>query len=196
MSELADDVNLPRAEEAARCGLHSAFAFPILQGKKLLGVMEFFDATMQEPDGPLLDTVAAIGSQVGQFIERMRTEEARQHSEERYRSLVLASSQVVWTTDGAGQLLLEDSSDWSTWLAFSGQTAEQAQGLGWLDAIHPDDRSRATEAWAQALASGRLGSWNTGYGRPRVNTDIRSPGAFPSRTPMGESGSGSARTPT
>jgi PAS domain S-box-containing protein len=152
VSNVASDVNFPRVEEATRCGLHGAFAFPILQGDAVLGVMEFFHESIPEPDAPLLALVAAVGSQVGQFMERMRTEEARRCSEERYRSLVLTGSQIVWITDGAGQLLLEDSSDWSTWLTFTGQTAEQAQGRGWLDAIHPDDRARTAEGWALALA--------------------------------------------
>ena len=47
--------------------------------------MEFFHENILEPDGPLLAMIAAIGSQVGQFMERMRTEEALRHSEERSR---------------------------------------------------------------------------------------------------------------
>ena len=58
-----------RAVEAARCGFHDALAFPILHGEEMLGVMEFFHDNMLEPDEPLLAMIAAVGSQVGQFIE-------------------------------------------------------------------------------------------------------------------------------
>ncbi len=76
------NTNYPRAEEAAKCGLHAALAFPIYDGKDMLGVMEFFHESILVRDGPLLAMLTAVGSQVGQFMERMRTEEARHRSEE------------------------------------------------------------------------------------------------------------------
>ena len=33
-------------------------------------------------------------------------------------------------------------------------TAEQAQGWGWAEAIHPDDRKRLVDEWQSCLASG------------------------------------------
>jgi hypothetical protein len=36
--------------------------------------MEFFSDEIQEPDGELLELLATIGSQIGQFIERKRAE--------------------------------------------------------------------------------------------------------------------------
>jgi PAS domain S-box-containing protein len=152
VSDVVSDANFPRAQVADRCGLHGAFAFPILHGETVLGVMEFFHEDMLEPDEPLLAMTAAVGSQVGQFIERMRMDEALRLREERYRSLVLASSQIVWITDDTGQLVLDDSSTWSTWRAFTGQTTEQARGAGWVNAIHPEDRARVTGSWAEAVA--------------------------------------------
>jgi PAS domain S-box-containing protein len=68
--------------------------------------------------------------------------------QERYRSLVLASAQVVWSTDAQGEAV-EDS---PSWRAFTGQTFEQWRGRGWLDAIHPDDRPRVAEAFDRAIA--------------------------------------------
>jgi len=70
----------------------------------------------------------------------------------RYRSLVLATTQVVWTTDAAGQVV----EDLPSWRALTGQTAEELLGTGWLDAIHPDDRDRATQAWRRAVDSRQL----------------------------------------
>jgi len=40
------------------------------------------------------------------------------------------------------------------WLDYAGMTAEQAQGWGWAEAIHPDDRKRLVEEWQSCLASG------------------------------------------
>src|SRR5580704_8385420 len=55
---------------------------------------------------------------------------------DRYRSLVLAIAQVIWTRDSRGEMVDEQLS-WST---YTGQTFAQYQGRGWLDAVHPDDR--------------------------------------------------------
>jgi C4-dicarboxylate-specific signal transduction histidine kinase len=41
-----------------------------------LGVIEFFSQEIRQPDQELLDMMATLGSQIGQFIERKRAEEA------------------------------------------------------------------------------------------------------------------------
>jgi PAS domain S-box-containing protein len=74
--ELAKDDNFPRAPVAIREGLNAAFAFPIVGGEKFVGVMEFFSSEIRQPDDALLAMFGGIGSQIGQFIERRRAEEA------------------------------------------------------------------------------------------------------------------------
>ncbi len=69
--------------------------------------------------------------------------------EERFRSLVTATAQVVWTTDATG-LMVEDS---PTWRAFTGQSLEEGRGNGWLEAVHPEDRTRVARAWREAVRS-------------------------------------------
>jgi PAS domain S-box-containing protein len=78
---------------------------------------------------------------------RKRTETALRRSEKRFAALVSASAQIVWTTDAAGKVI-EDS---PTWRDFTKQTYEEWKGCGWLDALHPDDRERAAEAWQKSL---------------------------------------------
>ena len=75
VSDVLKDRNFPRGPIAAVCGLHSCFGFPISLGSSVLGVIEFFSREIREPDGCLLDMFSAIGSQIGQFIERKRIEE-------------------------------------------------------------------------------------------------------------------------
>jgi PAS domain S-box-containing protein len=69
------------------------------------------------------------------------------HSEERYRSLVTATAQLVWTTDAQGNVI----EDLPTWRAFTGQTEEEIKGLGWINALHPDDRAPTAAVWAHAV---------------------------------------------
>jgi signal transduction histidine kinase len=74
IADVVPDTHFLRAPGAARAGLHAAFAFPILLGSDVLGVMEFFSQEIRQPDQDLLRTMATIGSQIGQFIERKRAE--------------------------------------------------------------------------------------------------------------------------
>jgi signal transduction histidine kinase len=74
--DVVPDDNFPRVSIAEREGLHAAFGFPILLGGEVLGVIEFFSREIRQPDQELLNMLATIGSQIGQFIERKRAQEA------------------------------------------------------------------------------------------------------------------------
>jgi PAS domain S-box-containing protein len=90
--------------------------------------------------------ILAVGSDV---TERRRANEAMRESEQRYRSLVEASAQVVWTTNARGEVDMEIPA----WQALTGQTAAEARGLGWMNAIRPEDHPRVAEAWRKATES-------------------------------------------
>ncbi|MFC6661051.1 PAS domain S-box protein [Deinococcus multiflagellatus] len=79
--------------------------------------------------------------------ELRAAQEALRASEQRFRSLVQATAQVVWTArpDGA---FVPPQPDWE---AFTGQTPEQYSPGGWTQALHPDDRARALAAWQRAV---------------------------------------------
>ncbi|MEG4107874.1 PAS domain S-box protein [Microcoleus sp. S13_C5] len=83
--------------------------------------------------------------------DRKQAEDALKQSEERYRSLILATSQIAWTADAEGR-----SPDLPSWRAYSGQTEAEVIGLGWLDAIHPDDRERTNQVWMEAVQTRSL----------------------------------------
>ncbi len=70
-------------------------------------------------------------------------------NETRYRSLVQASSQLVWST-GADGFNVEPQ---NSWLEFTGTTWADEQGWGWLNAVHEADRERIRESWARAVAT-------------------------------------------
>ncbi len=80
---------------------------------------------------------------------RQQVEEELRRSEVRYRSLVTATAQVVWTTNATGQII----ADIPSWRVLTGQTEEELKGWGWLNAIHPDDRKRTNVLWTQAIAA-------------------------------------------
>ena len=80
---------------------------------------------------------------------RFATEKVRV-SEERFRSLVTATAAIVWGMPGSGQFDEEQPG----WSSFTGQLFDKMKGLGWLDAIHPDDRQKTANLWDQAITTG------------------------------------------
>ena len=74
--DVVHDSNFPRAPITGGEVLHAAFGVPILLGGEVLGVMEFFSHEIRQPEQELLNMMATLGSQIGQFIERKRAEEA------------------------------------------------------------------------------------------------------------------------
>jgi diguanylate cyclase (GGDEF)-like protein/PAS domain S-box-containing protein len=80
-------------------GVRGVFAFPVVSDGRTVGVLSFSSPKLREPDKRLRDASRVIGSQIGQFIERKRTEAALRYSEERFRSLTEMSSDFFWETD-------------------------------------------------------------------------------------------------
>ncbi len=116
-------------------------------------------------DGSLYDEEQIItpvldqGGNITNFIsikqditDHKLAEEALRTSEEQYRSLVIATAQIVWKTDPAGEVV----EDIPTWRAFSGQSEAEILGQGWIDALHPSDRQRVAEIWAHAVETKTL----------------------------------------
>jgi PAS domain S-box-containing protein len=90
---------------------------------------------------------------------------ARKHAEAEIQTLIDTIPQLVWTRRPDGS---HDSCN-QRWCDYTGQNTEQAQGEGWLQCIHPEDRQRVRSAWQRAVQTGgvyeiesRLRSCTTG----------------------------------
>ena len=84
--------------------------------------------------------------------DRKQAERAMQDSEARLRALVEGIPQLVFRSRSSGERI------WASrqWTDYTGLTDEGSLGLGWLDAIHPDDRAATLAAWAEAEQDGHL----------------------------------------
>lgn len=100
---------------------------------------------LRAPDG-MLRGYLKIGQDV---TEAKRVQQALTESEERLRTLTEGIPQLVWRSGEEGHWT------WSSpqWQAFTGQTLDASLDLGWLDALHPDDRDAAMRAWREAVPS-------------------------------------------
>lgn len=79
---LAED-HFERGAQAVKAGLHTAMAFPIQSAGHFFGVLEFFALPRLACDQALVNMMTAIGSEIGQFLERRSAEAAlrRAHDE-------------------------------------------------------------------------------------------------------------------
>ncbi|HEX6268314.1 MAG TPA: PAS domain S-box protein, partial [Burkholderiales bacterium] len=75
------------------------FAFPVRSEALVIGVLAFSGRAPREPDERLHQATEVIGAEVGQFLRRMRAEEALRESEARFRALTEMSSDFYWETD-------------------------------------------------------------------------------------------------
>ncbi len=104
----------------------------------------------------LLERVAeleASNDEMKREIERFRREiEELRLGEERYRSLIEATTAIVWNAPSSGDFETEQP----RWGEFTGQTFEELKGWGWLNAVHPDDRPNTARVWSAAVASRSL----------------------------------------
>jgi PAS domain S-box-containing protein len=71
-------------------------------------------------------------------------------SEERYRALIEAMPQQVWTAGPDGALVYVND----RCVAYFGVEAEQLLAEGWTSVLHPEDVPRVLERWHASLASG------------------------------------------
>ena len=99
--------------------------------------------------GRMLDDGTAV-ELVLDITDRKAAEQAMRDSEARLRSLVEGIPQLVFRSHSSGQRI------WGSpqWITYAGLSEEKSIGLGWLDAIHPNDRAATMTAWAEAQARG------------------------------------------
>jgi PAS domain S-box-containing protein len=85
---------------------------------------------------------------VSETTERTRGEQQLRESEARFRNMADHAPVMMWVVDEAGACTYLNTK----WYDFTGQSQEQAEGFGWLDATHPDDKELATRTFMEALA--------------------------------------------
>ena len=96
------------------------------------------------------DTITAWYLLLTDIDDRKKAEEALQSAERNLAAIINTIPTTAWTTrpDGYCDFLNQ------VWLEYAGMSAEQAEGWGWAEAIHPDDRENLVDEWQLCLVSG------------------------------------------
>jgi PAS domain S-box-containing protein len=146
--DVARDSQFDRAEVAAREGFHGTFAFPIVQGSEVVGVFEFISRDVWQCDEDLLDIMATVGRQIGQFMERAAAVNELQLRVNMLQHIPVAAWSV--TPDGSPDIVNR------LWYEYTGQTPEYVHSHpdAWMATIHPEDRESAARIYWGGIRSG------------------------------------------
>ncbi|WP_153559010.1 PAS domain S-box protein [Roseimaritima sediminicola] len=133
---------------AEHAGLRACWSEPIRsRDNEVLGTFAVYFREPQTPTEADLDLLRH-GAQLAEIvIDRVRKDERLRESEQRYRSVVLASSAIVSTAGPRGEF----SSPQHSWERYTGQPWSEHRDWGWGKMIHPDDSRRAQRAWRDVL---------------------------------------------
>jgi PAS domain S-box-containing protein len=113
-------------------------------------------------------TEEGLAAYILDVSDRWAAEGGLRLSEERYRSLVQATSAVVFRADARGEFA-EPQEDWTR---FTGQPWSEQRGAGWIAAFHPDDAVKVQAAWDNAVRL-RARCWTEGRLRHAPTADFR-----------------------
>ena len=105
VTDFSQDPRFPRAADAGKAGLRTAFAFPIAIDSEAFGALEFFCRESFPADDELLDVVRGIGTQIAQFVRRKRAEDALAQSEELHRAISETAADGIVVIDEKSTIL-------------------------------------------------------------------------------------------
>jgi CheY-like chemotaxis protein len=88
-------------------------------------------------------TPEALRLAIDNALERKRKEQTLRQSEEKYRLLAETTPQFVWIAQPGGSIEYCNR----YWYDYTGLTAVQTLGSGWVSVLHPGDRESALEHW-------------------------------------------------
>lgn len=83
-----------------------------------------------------------------EVARRIHAEGAIRESEQRFRNLADSAPALIWVAEPDQRRSYFNR----TWLEFTGRPADEQQGDGWMECIHPDDRDRYLGAYTAAFA--------------------------------------------
>lgn len=146
IKDVTKDPTFTKKKIAEEAGFKGSFAFPILSYGKVLGVLTFFSANVEEPDEKLLAAMTSIGNQLGQVIVRKQAEEKLMESELRYRRLFETNPNpiIVFDVETLGFLAVNEEA-----VRLYGYSHEEFRKMTLKDIRPPEDLIILQKALAQ-----------------------------------------------
>jgi diguanylate cyclase (GGDEF)-like protein/PAS domain S-box-containing protein len=143
-----------RQDLVRRTGWSSAFLFPVVSGRRILGVLDFNARHIPQPDDQLLRVMRSLGTQIGAFHERATALARLRESEERYSSTVELAAIGIAHVAADGRFVHVNRQ----LCEMLGYTREELLERTVKQISHPDDVS-VTDRDRDRLRSGQIASF-------------------------------------
>lgn len=131
--DISLDEEIQQAESVLNEGIRAVFAFPITFRSNVLGVIELTSPEIRRIDPELMQTMNSVGSQVGQFVERTRAEDALRHAREklaqasRMATVAELSASIAHEINQPLQSVVANGQACRRWLAAASPNIEKAR---------------------------------------------------------------------
>ena len=145
--QLGADGDGTRAVLAHDLGLTSAFTFPLFAGSNVVGVMEFFSRSEEEPSSRFLQLMRHVGTQLGRVLERERQAAQMRKSEAYFRRLTDNALDLITILEPDGTTRYESHSIETV----LGHKPEEYRGKNAFEFVHPEDVPFVAQAFQTAL---------------------------------------------
>jgi PAS domain S-box-containing protein len=144
--QVLNDGRLPEQEWVKREGVVSYAAYPLMLEDKLVGLMSIFT------DHPLTDQIhqemGSVANGISLCIQRKRSEQALDASEDKYRSVVENIKEVIFQMNEFGYWTFLNPA----WTAVTGFEVKPTLGTFFVEYLHEEDRDHNRHIFLQLLS--------------------------------------------
>ena len=158
-----------RAAEVEAAGLRAVFAFPVISGGEVVGVLEFFFDAVTEPDPRLVEISGQIGALLGRVFERQSLERRLRDLNRDLELLVIERTSELSESRARMADFLENANDLiqsvdangryrfvnRAWCETLGYTQAEAANLGMFDVIDPSCHEHCQNVFRQLVQTKR-----------------------------------------
>ena len=145
IKQLQGDDRLLNQEWARQAGITSFAACPLLLEDKLVGLMTVF--TQHPLTEQILQEMGSVANGIALCIERKRSEEALDASEDRYRSVVENIKEIIYQLDEFGNWTFLNPA----WTTVTGFEVQSTVGTFFLDYIYQEDKEHNRQIFLKLI---------------------------------------------
>ncbi|WP_052731127.1 sensor histidine kinase [Spirosoma radiotolerans] len=161
--DVANDSRLTQAEKQAHAQLQlgATVNVPLVKQGRLVAILFVHFQRDHSFSALEIGLIEETAERIWAAVERARAEQALLKSEAEFRTMAEAAPALVWICSALGENIYFNP----RWYDYTGQTVEQARGLGWAVRMHPDDVNRILPYWQACQQTGEAYEGEVRYRR-------------------------------
>ncbi len=148
VTDTSKDPNfIPWREAALERGYRSTISLPLTVNNNVLGVLLVYSPSLDAFNEEEIALLEKLANNLAFGLNTLHVKEAQNRSEQRHRTLIEATTTIIWTTDESGGFVVPQLS----WEKYTGQPWEEHKGFGWINKIHTDHHEKLLSGWTKAI---------------------------------------------